>query len=51
MKLPLLMVLCTESPCDLINIFDPCLFSLQPWNSCKVEFTYISIPGKKAKKS
>ena len=37
---PLSIVLCEESPYDLINVLRPFSVILQPWNFNNVKFTY-----------
>ena len=47
---PFLIALCEESPYDLINVLGPILAILQLSNFCKVDFSLISSPGKRARK-
>ena len=39
---PLPIVLCKWNPYDLIDVLGPFSLILQPWNFCKIEFSYIS---------
>ena len=51
MKRLFCIVLCEESPYDLIIDLGPFSVILQPWNFCEFEFTYFSSACKRVRKS
>ena len=51
MKRPLRIVLCKESPYNLINALGPCSVILQPWNFLKLNLPILFVPVRKRKKS